>query len=171
MVSHPHLLPQSSTSYQHDGHLLPQSSAKSSSVRPTANHRITSTDPPYPPYLQIHHTHHTHNIEQRSSSFKPPIFFLKTKVTLQPKNDAPFSVGLIQPMAHQLCQSAIHPTQPVKTGPKFELLCLGIVHFRTDLKNLDPFPFLMLDNFSGCFCTSITGEPLWNAVQCSPIQH
>ena len=30
----------------------------------------------------------------------------------------PICLGLIQPMAHQLCRSVIHPIQPVKTGPK-----------------------------------------------------
>ena len=46
------------------------------------------------------------------------IFFLRPPTThikhVQPRNGTPFAVGL----THQLCRLAIHPIQPVETGPK-----------------------------------------------------
>ena len=148
MVCHPHLLPQSSTNMMvcHP-HVLPQSSTSTSLIRPTIPtnrsldllpqttdlpqtthiqplqpkngppfvvgfiNPIATNNPPYPPCPPYPQTHkHKTEVEllPHTTHMQP----------LQPRNGAPFAVGLIRPMAHQLCRLTIHPTQPIETGPK-----------------------------------------------------
>ena len=61
------------------------------------------------------------------SFLRPPIYLrpsispistlLSFHSSLEQKR-SPICLGHIQPMAHQLCRSAMQPTQPVETGPK-----------------------------------------------------
>ena len=142
MVCHPHVLPQSSTSSSSIGPINLQPTANQASHRvyrptiptnrsldllpqttdlPQTTHiqplqprngpsfvvgliKLMATDnPPCPPYPQTHKHRTEVELLPQTTHMQPP----------QPRNGAPFELGLIQPMAHQLCRSEIHPTQPV----------------------------------------------------------
>ena len=81
-------------------------------------------------------------------------------------------MGLIQPMAHQLCWLAIQPTQPIETGPmvlSYKPIIYIYIYFffsESELYNYIYKPFMMLFFFSRlfnfyvyCYCLSLHSFP------------